>query len=87
MHKIIMQLHGGGGGGGRGGGSVDPIKQSAPVKQSAPGSTAVATIDNATEGERQSLFEKLSKARGRKYTNKTGGQITSDSVKKMLLGE
>ncbi len=77
MHKIIMQLHGGGGGGG----SVDPIKQSAP------GSTAAATIDNATEGERQSLFEKLSKARGRNYTNKTGGQIISDSVKKMLLGE
>ena len=76
MHKIIMQLHGGGGGG-----SVDPIKQSAP------GSTAAATIDNATEGERQSLFEKLSKARGRNYTNKTSGQITSDSVKKMLLGE
>lgn len=82
MHKIIMQLHGGGGGGG--GGSVDSVD---PVKQSAPGSTAAATIDNATEGERQSLFEKLSKARGRNYTNKTGGQITSDSVKKMLLGE
>lgn len=77
MHKIMMQLHGGGGGGG----SVEPIKQSAP------GSTAAATIDNATEGERQSLFEKLSKARGRSYTNKTGGQLTSDSVKKMLLGE
>ena len=78
MHKIMMQLHGGGGGGG---GSAEPIKQSAP------GSTAAATIDSATEGERQSLHEKLSKARGRRYTNKTGGQLTSDSVKKMLLGE
>ena len=54
MHKIMMQLHGGGGGGG----SVEPIKQSAP------GSTAAATIDSATEGEKQSLLEKLSKARG-----------------------
>lgn len=80
MHKIMMQLHGGGGGGG----SVEPIKQ---IKQSAPGSTAAATIDSATEGERQSLLQKLSKARGRSYTNKTGGQLTSDSVKKMLLGE
>lgn len=78
MHKIMMQLHGGGGGKG---GSVEPIKQSAP------GSTAAATIDSATEGERQSLLEKLSKARGRSFTNKTGGQLTSDSVKKMLLGE
>lgn len=78
MHKIMMQLHGGGGGGG---------SSAEPIKQSAPGSTAVATIDSATEGERQSLFEKLSKARGRSYTNKTGGQLTSDSVKKMLLGE
>lgn len=77
MHKIMMQLHGGGGGGS----SVEPIKQSAP------GSTAAATIDSATEGERQSLLQKLSKARGRSYTNKTGGQLTSDSVKKMLLGE
>lgn len=77
MHKIMMQLHGGGGGGG----SVEPIKQSAP------GSIAAATIDSATEGERQSLLQKLSKARGRSYTNKTGGQLTSDSVKKMLLGE
>lgn len=47
MHKIMMQLHGGGGGGG----SVEPIKQSAP------GSTAAATIDSATEGERQSLLQ------------------------------
>lgn len=78
MHKIMMQLHGGGGGFG---GSVEPIKQSAP------GSTAAATIDSATEGERQSLLENLSKARGRSFTNKTGGQLTSDSVKKMLLGE
>ena len=77
MHKIMLQLHCVCGGVGR----VEPIKQSAP------GSTAAATIDSATEGERQSLFQKLSKARGRSYTNKTGGQLTSDSVKKMLLGE
>ena len=50
MHKIMMQLHGGGGGS-----SVEPIKQSAP------GSTAAATIDSATEGERQSLLQKLLK--------------------------
>lgn len=79
MHKIMMQLHGGGGGGG--GDKVEP------VKQSAPGSTAAATIDSATEGERQGMLKKLSKARGRSFTNKTGGQLTSDSIKKKLLGE
>ncbi len=71
--EIIMQLHGGGGGGGH------------TIKQSAPGSTAAATIDSASEGERESLREKLSKAKGRQYTNKTGGIV--DTVKKALLGE
>lgn len=72
--EIIMQLHGGGGGGGH------------TSKQSAPGSTAAATIDSASEGERESLREKLSKAKGRQYTNKTGGSLV-DTVKKALLGE
>lgn len=71
--EIIMQLHGGGGGG-------------HTIKQSAPGSTAAATIDSASEGERESLREKLSKAKGRQYTNKTGGSLI-DTVKKALLGE
>lgn len=74
--EIIMQLHGGGGG--DGGGHT--------IKQSAPGSTAAATIDSASEGERESLREKLSKAKGRQYTNKTGGSLV-DTVKKALLGE
>ncbi len=77
--KLELQLHGGGGGG------------SAPqVKQSAPGSQSVATIDNTTEDERLRLKEKLSSARGKKYTDKTGGSeltLTVDTVKKMLLGE
>lgn len=73
--EIIMQLHGGGGGGG-----------GSSVKQSAPGSTAAATIDSASEGQRESLREKLSKAKGRNYTNKTGGSLV-DTVKKALLGE
>lgn len=73
--EIIMQLHGGGGGGG-----------GHTTKQSAPGSTAAATIDSASEGERESLREKLSKAKGRQYTNKTGGSLV-DTVKKALLGE
>lgn len=74
--EIIMQLHGGGGGGGGG----------HTIKQSAPGSTAAAAIDSASEGERESLREKLSKAKGRQYTNKTGGSLV-DTVKKALLGE
>ena len=73
--EIIMQLHGGGDGGG-----------GHTIKQSAPGSTAAATIDSASEGERESLREKLSKAKGRQYTNKTGGSLV-DTVKKALLGE
>lgn len=77
--KMNLQLHGGGGGGG-----------SAPeVKQSAPGSQSVATIDSATEDERLKLKEKFANARGKKYTDKTGGSgvLTVDTVKKMLLGE
>lgn len=75
-----LQLFGGGGGGG---GHVEQIKQSAP------GSTAAATIDSATEGDRQKVREKLAKARGRDYTN-TGAAQTTDffgSIKKALLGE
>lgn len=75
--ELKLQLHGGGGGGG----------SSEPVKQSAPGSSAVATIDNATEGERQRMREQLSSARGRRYTDKTGGTDWAASFKKMLLGE
>lgn len=74
--EINMQLHGGGGGGG-----------GTQVKQSAPGSQSAATIDSATEGQRESLREKLSKAKGRNYTNKTGGMSLGDTIKKALLGE
>lgn len=75
--EIKLQLHGGGGGGGGGGHTI---------KQSAPGSTAAATIDTATEGEREALREKMGKARGRNFTNKTGGSLL-DTMKKALLGE
>jgi hypothetical protein len=79
--ELKLQLHGGGGGGG-GGDDVEP------VKSSAPGSSAVATIDNATEGERQRLREQLSSARGRRYTNKTGNTTAiAESFKKVFLGE
>lgn len=76
--ELKLQLHGGGGGGG----------SSEPVKQSAPGSSAVATIDNATEGERQRLREQLSSARGRRYTDKTSNTTAiAESFKKVFLGE
>lgn len=74
--EIKLQLHGGGGGGGGG----------HTIKQSAPGSTAAATIDTATEDEREALREKMGKARGRNFTNKTGGSLL-DTMKKALLGE
>ena len=73
MEEIIMQLHGGGGGGG-----------GTQIKQNAPGSQSAATIDSATEGQRESLREKLSKARGRNF--KAGGSMV-DTIKKALLGE
>ena len=77
--ELKLQLHGGGGSGGN---DVEP------VKSSAPGSSAVATIDNATEGERQRLREQLSSARGRRYTNKTGNTTAiAESFKKVFLGE
>ena len=76
--EILMQLHGGGGGGGGG----------TTVKASAPGSNQIAGIDTATEDERQSMRDKLSKAKGRRFTDKTGGQQSLiDTVKKALLGE
>lgn len=76
--EILMQLHGGGGSGGGG----------TTVKASAPGSNQVAGIDTATEDERQSMRDKLSKAKGRRFTDKTGGQESLiDTVKKALLGE
>ena len=76
--EILMQLHGDGGSGGGG----------ATVKASAPGSNQVAGIDTATEDERQSMRDKLSKAKGRRFTDKTGGQESLiDTVKKALLGE
>ena len=70
--------------GGSGGGSSSPS-----VKTSAPGSTAAATIDSATAGERQSIHDKLAKARGRASTDKTGGMFGDmmGSIKKALLGE
>lgn len=77
-----LQLFGGGGGRG-GGGHVEQIKQSAP------GSTAAATIDSATDGDRQKVREKLAKARGRDFTNTGAAQKTDffGSIKKALLGE
>lgn len=78
MFKIILQLHGGGGGGG----------STRTPKQSAPGSTAAATISAATDETRQRLREQLSQARGRRFTDKTGGTMTMvETIKKQLLGE
>ena len=61
----------------------------AEIKSSAPGSTAAATIDAATEGDREKIREKLAKARGRNYTDKTSGTINEavQNAKKLLLGE
>ncbi len=77
MFKIIRQLHGGGGGGGT------------EIKNSAPGSSAAATIDSATDGQRQDMRDRLAKAKGRRFTDRTNGGITEtvQSVKKALLGE
>lgn len=80
--QFDLQRFGGGGGGG----------SAPPVKTSAPGSAAAATIDSATAGERQSIHDKLAKAKGRASTNKTSGASgnMSDmmgSIKKALLGE
>lgn len=77
MFKIIKQLHGGHSGGG----------STQTVKSSAPGSSAVATIDNATAGERANLRQRLSTARGRRFTDQTGGLSAADQIKKALLGE
>lgn len=61
------------------------------ITQSAPGSTAVATIDTATEAQREALKSRLAQAKGRSYTNVTGGTgVTAnmDSVgKKTLIGQ
>lgn len=75
MFKLILQLHGGGGGGG----------STRTPKQSAPGSTAAATIATATDDVRQQMRERLAQARGRRFTDKTGSMV--DSIKKQLLGE
>lgn len=75
MFKLNLQLHGGGGGGG----------STRTPKQSAPGSTAAATIATATDDVRQQMRERLAQARGRRFTDKTGSMV--DSIKKQLLGE
>ena len=75
MYRINLQLHGGGGGGG--------ITRT--PKQSAPGSTAAATIATATDDVRQRMRERLAQARGRRFTDKTGTMV--DSIKKQLVGE
>lgn len=74
-----IQLHGGH----HSGGSAQE------VKQSAPGSVAAASIDNATQEERQELKNRLAGAKGRRYTDKTnsGAGWFIDSLKKALLGE
>ena len=76
MFRIIRQLHGGHSGGG-----------GATVKQSAPGSQAVATIDNATAEQRAKLRDRMAAARGRRSTNPTQGMAMTDQIKKALLGE
>ena len=76
MYKLNLQLHGGGGGGG---------SSARTPKQSAPGSTAAATIATATDDVRQQMRERLAQARGRRFTDKTGSMV--DSIKKQLLGE
>ena len=77
MFKMILQLHGGGGGGGT----------TRTPKQSAPGSTAAATIATATDEQRQRLREQLSQAKGRRFTDKTQTGYMADVIKKQLLGE
>ena len=74
MYRINLQLHGGGGG-----------SSARTPKQSAPGSTAAATIATATDDVRQQMRERLAQARGRRFTDKTGSMV--DSIKKQLLGE
>ena len=76
MFRIIRQLHGGHGGGG-----------GSSVKQSAPGSQAVPTIDNATAEQRAKVRERLGSRRGRNYSNPTQGMAMTDQIKKALLGE
>lgn len=93
--EIILQLHGGHRGGGSSSSSSEPV-----VKQSAPAATNVTTqktgasgsvsadIDTASESERKAVADKLTKAKGRRYTDKTGGTSSLiESVKKALLGE
>lgn len=77
--SLFLMGFGGGGGG----------SSSADIKSSAPGSTAAATIDSATEGDREKVRQKLAKARGRNYTDKTSGTINEavQNAKKLLLGE
>lgn len=81
MFKMILQLHGGGGSKKS---STPPVEQ---VKQSAPGSTAAATIATATDEQRQRLREQLSRAKGRRFTDKTQTGYMADVIKKQLLGE
>lgn len=61
------------------------------ITTSAPGSTAVATIDTATAEQREALKNRLAQAKGRNYTNVTGGTgVTTglDSLgKKTLIGQ
>ena len=61
------------------------------ITSSAPGSTAVATIDTATAEQREALKTRLAQAKGRNYTNVTGGTgVTTglDSLgKKTLIGQ
>lgn len=57
----------------------------AKVYQNAPGSVAAASIDNATAESREAIRNKMQQARGRSYTNKTGGLM--GQIGKALLGE
>jgi hypothetical protein len=82
MFDFDLQLFGGGGGGGG-----TPAE---PIKTSAPGSSAAASIEQATAGSRQEIRNKMAKARGRSFTDKgasTGQSDVLGNIKKALLGE
>lgn len=77
-----LQLFGGGGGGGGGGSSE-------PVKQSAPGSVALPTVNDANSTNGKRVAELINRKKGQNFTNVTQGQALSvmDNIKKTFLGE
>lgn len=75
----------------KGGSAASSAASTPKITQSAPGSTAVATIDTATEEQRTALKDRLAQAKGRSYTNVTGGTGVTTGVdslgKKTLIGQ